>query len=93
MHHLLSLIDPLWRRKSLSQKRIGILESIGAVCRELPKVYKDIYQDRVDASKAMRLVNTLDKLRKGCESRDTNETLRRADEERMLAIERKLENL
>ena len=41
----------------------------------------------------MRLVNTLDKLRKGCEPRDTNETLRRADEDRMLAIERKLENL
>jgi len=77
----------------LSQKRIGNLESIGAVCTELTKVYKDIYRDRVDGSKAMRLVNTLDKLRKGCESRDTNETLRRADEDRMLAIERKLENL
>ena len=41
----------------------------------------------------MRLVNALDKLRKGCESRDINETLRRADEDRMVAIERKLENL
>ena len=60
---------------------------------ELAKVYKDIYRDRVGGSKAMRLVNTLDKLRKGCESRDINETLRRADEDRMVAIERKLENL
>ena len=58
----------------------------------MAKVYKDIYRDKVDGSKAMRLVNTLDKLRKGIESRDNNETLRRTDEDRMLALERKLEN-
>ena len=77
----------------MAQRRIGNLDNIGAICTEMAKVYKDIYRDKVAGSKAMRLVNTLDKLRKGIESRDNNETLRRADEDRMLALERKLENL
>jgi len=74
----------------LSQRRIGNLENLGTVCTELAKVYRDIYRDRVRGSKATLLLSALDKLRK-CHADIADETLRRADEDRILAIERKLE--
>ena len=60
----------------MAQRRIGKLDTVGAIIGELGKVYKDLHRDRIDSLKAVRMASILSALRMTLEASDLENRIR-----------------